>query len=463
MKYRLLNMTSFISLGILATVGCVSVPDRPVMDNGWNDKPQLLELERTVDSKKGLPVLTEQSSLSDYLAYAALNNPGLESAFNRWKAAIERIPQVTSLPDPKFSYTYFIEELETRTGPQRQRFGLAQMFPWFGTLELRGDVAVELANVEKERYEAEKLSLFYRVKDAYYEYYYLSREIAVTKEMFDLLTYLETVARTRYAVGSASNQDVIKAQVELGKLEDRLNTLRDFRVPLAARLNAALNRPEQTPLPWPDSIPLDRVEFTDAQVMDWLAQHNPDLKAIDYLMAKEEKSVKLAEKDFYPDFTFGINYMETGDARMPNTRGSSDDPVAVMLSIDVPIWRQKYRAGMLEAKARYDAAELQRHDKENMLKSQAEMVLYRFRDAERKINLYHDTLIPKANQSLNVAQQTFAAGKLSFLDVLDAERTLLEFKLAYERAFADRAQRLAELEMIVGRELPGKSATKGGQ
>ena len=117
-----------------------------------------------------LPELTENSELSDYLAYSALNNPGLEAAFNRWKAALNRVPQVRSLPDPRFNYKYFIEEVETRVGPQRQSFGISQLFPWFGKLDLRGDVAAQAANSARQKYQAAKLKLFFEVTDVYYAY-----------------------------------------------------------------------------------------------------------------------------------------------------------------------------------------------------------------------------------------------------------------------------------------------------
>ncbi|MDY0040341.1 MAG: TolC family protein, partial [Desulforhabdus sp.] len=86
-------------------------------------------------SVEHLPELNEQSGLNDYLAYAALNNAGLKAAFLRWQAALEKIPQVTALPDPRFSYGYYIQSVETRVGPQNNRFGLLQTFPWFGKLE----------------------------------------------------------------------------------------------------------------------------------------------------------------------------------------------------------------------------------------------------------------------------------------------------------------------------------------
>jgi outer membrane protein TolC len=85
------------------------------------------------------------------------------------------------------------------------------------------------------------------------------------------------------------------------------------------------------------------------------------------------------------------------------------------------------------------------------------MALYRYRDAERKINLYGDTLIPQINQSLNVAQQSYEAGETDFLDLIDAQRQLLTFQLEYERAQVDREQRLAEIEKLVAHSLPSTS------
>jgi len=110
--------------------------------------------------EENIPEFTESSVLTDYLTYAALKNPGLKAAFLRWKAALEKIPEVKSLPDPRFTYGYFIRNVETRVGPQRHKFGLAQTFPWFGKLKLKGNAAWETARAEKERYEAAKLKLF---------------------------------------------------------------------------------------------------------------------------------------------------------------------------------------------------------------------------------------------------------------------------------------------------------------
>jgi outer membrane protein TolC len=113
----------------------------------------------------------------------------------------------------------------------------------------------------------------------------------------------------------------------------------------------------------------------------------------------------------------------------------------------------KYRSGVREARSRQEAARQARHQRENTLEAELKLALYRYRDAERKLGLYRRTLGPLAQSALHVARQAWEAGEVEFVELIDAQRLLLEFQLEAERAAADRAQRLAEIEMMVGREV----------
>jgi outer membrane protein TolC len=465
MRMELASRFIKLSIVISLIIGCASAREK----HARSELRQVEKTRYTITENDGsippaLPQLTEDPTLADYLEYAALNNPGLEAAFNRWKAALQKVPQARALDDPTFKYAYFIKEVETRAGPQRHKFELSQMFPWFGKLSAKGNIALEAANKEKEQYEAEKLKLFFEVKDAYYEYYYLSRAITTTEEHKRLILYLENVARTNYSAGITSYGDLIKAQVELGKIEDRLLTLRDLRDPIVAKLNEALNRPFNHSLPYPKIIPEERSVINDDQMIVWLRENNPELKSIDFSIAREQAAIDLAKKNYFPDLTLGVEYINTNPAleapanpvtgESPRVKDDGKDPVIAKFAVNLPIWYNKYSAGEKEARLRHLAALKDRSDRENSLIADLKMELYNFRDAERKIDLYRDTLIPKAKQSFNVIQKAFTTGKTDFLDVVDAERTLLEFQLSYERALANRAQRLARLEMLIGQEIP---------
>lgn len=406
-----------------------------------------------------LPELEASSTLGDYLLYAAHHNPGLEAAFNRWQAALERVPQAKALPNPQFSYTYMFQGVETRVGPQKDRYSLSQRVPWFGTLGLREAVADEAAKSAYEEFEAAKLRLFYQVKDAFYEYYFLARSIAITEENLRLLKHFESVAQAQYKAG-APVAGVIKAQVELGKLDDRLRSLKDMREPIVARLNAALNRSYEAALPWPKEAPRHEASFSNEEIFEVLQSANPELKALAHAVTREEDAIRLARKASFPDVMLGVDYIFVGDALNPNTPDSGKDAIMGMVALDLPIWRGKNRADVEEARRRRDAASQTLEDTENQVEAHLKMVLYRFRDAERKINLYGSTLIPQAEQGLNVTEEAYRAGKVDFLSLIDAERLFLEFQLAHERALADREQRLAEVEMLVGVPLSHHKQTK---
>ncbi len=448
-RIQLLISTVFI---IIIYSGCAATQGRDSLERYKELKSISVADAAGVNDGAAPGELNEHSTLPDYLVYAALHNPGLEAAFDRWKAVLEKIPQVRSLPDPRFTYAYYIENVETKVGPQRHKIDLSQAFPWFGKLDLRGDIALEEANIQKQTYEKIKLSLFYQVKVAYYDYYFLSRSIRITGENLKLLSYFENVARTQYESGKATNADVIKAQVELGKLEERLLSLQDLREPIMARLNAVLNRPADSQLPWPASIQIYDITLADEEIIRQALENNPDLKAIDVEVEKETKVINLAKKQFYPDMMIGLSYIETGHSSMPGIADSGNDPIMTMFSINLPLWRDKYRAGVREAELRQKSVFKERENQKNVLIAEMKTTLYNLHDSGRKIMLYRDSLIPKARQSLNVTQTAFESGKKDFLSLIDAQRSLLELELAYERALTNCARYLAQVEMLVGKD-----------
>jgi cobalt-zinc-cadmium efflux system outer membrane protein len=151
-----------------------------------------------------------------------------------------------------------------------------------------------------------------------------------------------------------------------------------------------------------------------------------------------------------------VDYVQTDEARMAGASDSGKDAVMAMVSVNLPIWYGKYRAAEREARRRKAAAEKDREDTGKRLEADLELALYHFRDAQRKIDLYGDTLVPKAEQSLKAVLQEFEAGSTGFISLIDAQRLLLEFQLAHQRAQADRGQRLAEIEMLTGQEIDGR-------
>ncbi len=399
--------------------------------------------------------LPDNPTLADYLAFAAANSPDLEAAFSHWRAETAKAGGSGYLPDPRFTYAYYIERVETRVGPQKQSLSLAQMFPWFGKLDLEKTAAEKAAEAAWHRYEAKKLALFYRVKSAYNEYYYLARAIETVEAQLDLLRQAEAVGRKSYEAGAASYGDVLKAQVEMARLEDRLSALRDLRGPLVAALNAALDRPVDAALPWPGQLNVAAITADEKEVLSVLEETNPELRALSSEAEMRAAMVEMEHKKFFPDLTASVTYIDTGGAVMPGTRESGKDPVIAAVSVNIPLYRRKYRSGEQAAREMRTAVLKQRAARANDLASRVTGAFYHYRDAGRKEDLYATALIPKARQAYEATLASFAAGSARFVDLVDIQRYWLELEVSLHRSRADRATRLAELEMLAGRELVG--------
>ena len=457
-------------VGLLA--GCSSPFDQPHDLTRSLDKTLPRGVERTPPSafrassgsaEADAPSLTPDASPDAYVRFALFHSPEVEAAYQRWRAAAERLPQVGALPDPRLSFGFFLDEVETRTGPQRARVGVSQTFPWPGRLGNREDAASKAAAAAWRRFEAARLSVTERVVTTLHDLASLDARIAITEENLELLRSFERVVRGRYRVGTGSHPELIRVQVELGQLEDRLAQLRTMRPAYAAELNAALNRPSGHDVPTLGTLP-GRVASVDAEGLAEIARRsNPELLALDERMEEQRLLSEVARQEGLPDLTVGVDYFVTDDAINSSIPGSGDDPILLNFGINVPLWREKYDAGVREALARRLAVAGDRADQANRIAAGIHRAWFEHTDADRRVRLFEDTLIPKAEESLRASLAGFRAGETSFLDLLDTERTLLEFAIAVERARADRGKALARLNTLVGEPVPTDAAEPEAQ
>lgn len=395
-------------------------------------------------------------TLEDFLRVAATNNAGLKSSFERWRISTAAVPQAKALADPRFTYGYFIEEVETRTGPQKQRFGLSQTFPWFGTIEARTDAASAAAQAAYKRYEADKLKLFRQVKNGFYEYRYLYEAIEIARQNLELLKHFEQVAQARYRTAAASHPDMIRAQIELAMLEDHLTELESMRTPIISGLNALLNRPMEAPLGRPQRTDTALIDVDAEQIAGLIAERNPEIAALQKDIQSARHRVRLSQKRYLPDVTLGVDWIQTDEARMDGVSGSGRDPIIAMVSFNIPLWGDSYRAGEQQARASMRSARQKKEQMQLDLSAQAAEVLYRIAETRRKAALYENTLIPKGKEMVEVSESSYRAGGVDFLNLIDAQRKLLTFEVTYQRILTDHLQALAQLEILTGGPIPQK-------
>lgn len=382
--------------------------------------------------------------------HAALHNPALKAAFFRWKAALEALAPAGALPDPRFSFGYYIQAVETRVGPQEAMAGIAQTFPWFGKLGLQRGIAAEAAVAAGARFENQRRQLFYEVDRAYAEYWYLRQAAAVLRENLELVGSLEAVALVKYRSGKARHSDLMDVQIEAARLQDRLGSLEVQQRHLRTRLNTLLSRPADAPLALPEALPEDTLRIGLDTLSAWLQRSHPELAASRAESERERLKIRLARKAYFPDITLGVDYMKTGNALMPGTPDNSKDPLIARLSLNLPLWRGAY-AGQVKAAEAAEANQRQlRQSLENDLLARLEVAYYSYRDNARQERLYRGTLLPRAEDAYGVLEALFATGEAPFSELIASYQRQLEFSLNLQRIRADRFIRLAELGYLGG-------------
>ena len=386
--------------------------------------------------------------LHDYIAVALKRSPRLSLARSRYAAAAERASRAGGLPDPVVSYGHYFREVETRVGPQRERYGLRQHLPLFGKLSLRRKAAEARADAERERLRAVELAVVVDVTRAYADCAYLAKAAGITSERLSLLSSLERVVRSLYASGEASYSDLMSAQVSVARVENELETLEDEQIAASARLAAAVgSRPDRTLMALPVIPDAVVPELTGASSTE--LTFNPELGALDFEAEASRLERGLAVRGYLPDLTLGFDYIVTDEAAM-DVGDSGKDPFVGVASINLPLWLGQNASRVREADERLNAAERARENKANVLLAELESALAGARGLQRRERLYDERLIPAALQSVAASEASYRAGETDFDALIRAHETALEFQLSRARVRADLLTSAADIGRLTG-------------
>lgn len=398
-----------------------------------------------------------ERTLSAYLEQALNANPGLQASGNRYRAALERVPQASALPDPMIQASYFVESVQTRSGPQENAVMLKQKLPWFGKLRNRERAASAEAEALWQAFRNHQLTLVRRVGTGFYEYAYLESAIRLTVENLDLLKGLEPTVEARVRTGGDLN-NLLRLKVEIGKLDDRLQSLNQSRDIRSAALRRDLALPGGDPLPWPDwEIPESASPDPETMLETMLSTH-PELQMLERKLDRAEVRGKLARLEGYPDITLGVQYMQIGEP--PGAMATVDpgeDAWGVTAALNLPVWAGKNRAVREEAWEREEEAAQELEDRRHALRSELTAALSRLQDAQRRLDLYDDELLDLARQAVENSRVSYEGGQTGLLEVIDSERSLLELQLQYRRAASDAWRQRLILQTLTDVPLQGEN------
>ena len=398
-------------------------------------------------------------TLRRYIGEALENNPSIDESLARYRAALEKIPQVDALPDPMFGFVQAIRSVETRVGPQNNALTLSQRFPWFGKLDLRGKVALQAALAMHQTYRARQREVIARTKRAYYELAYIDAAIGISREEQSLLEHYEELAETRYATGQGLQQAVIKIQAEITRVLNRLDILEQQRVSVEASLNTLMDRPPEASLPAVGQPAVPNVD-TDLQALYELGLENrQELLATERRIERSERTIDLAKKNYWPDFFVGVGFMNVGDRSDPPgiavpPLDNGKNALSISAGISLPIYRDKYDAAVREAGESLHAERSRYASVRNEMEFSIRDEVVRIQTLSDQIRLFERALIPQSEEALSSTESAYETGQLGVLDLLDSERVLLNVRLANARYHSDLLIALARLERAIGTRFP---------
>ncbi len=444
-------------------------------------------------------------SLTKYLEIAAKNNPAVLQKFSEYRAALQKIPQAGSLPDPELTLGVLLKPMELVNGNQVADFRLMQMFPWFGVLKNAKDEMSLMANAKFELFRDAKLQVYYDVQRTWNELYKIQKEIIISEKNIEILKMIERLALVKFKTGSAETSvnsssgepvspissgssagmqtmspaqgntasagsvrpsmqsgamgtssgssglvDVFSVQIESGDLEDNIALLKNQKTTVMAQFNAYLNRPSLSPVFTYENMTPDSLELSLVAIPDSILLNNPMLSMLDFERQSFEARERMVAKMGYPMVGLGLDYTLISKTQypmgMPSMNGK--DMIMPMVVLTIPVYRKKYNAMKEEAGLLKTAASQNYQATSNSLQVEYYQAVQSYEEARRRIKLYENQY-QLSSKSFDLVLKGFSSSSSSLSDVLRARQQTLSYELKKVEAVTDLNNAIALLKRLM--------------
>ena len=389
----------------------------------------------------------EPLPLQPLIDEALKNSPEIRAAESRAAASQFKIPQAKSLPDPMVMFGYQNEgtnKITFNEMPDSQfMFSASQMFPFPGKRALKGEMAARDAESQAASYRAAQLKTVSRVKELYYDLFLSYKNLDLIKDRVALFSRLEDAALARYSSGTGMQQDVLMAQTEKYMLLEKEEMFRQKIQSTEAMLNTVVGRDVNAPLGRPEEPEYTPFGREMSELLAVAFDRSPEIKSREKMVAAAEAKIRMAKKEYYPDFTLTGNY---------GLRGREfPDMWSFTTAINIPLYyKTKQKQAVHEAEASLTEARSELEAAKLMLSSGIRDNYSMLKAAERLMELYQHGLIPKTYQDFEAVLAGYTTGKSDALTVISRLRAIIEFENSYWVQIAEKEKAKARIEALTG-------------
>jgi len=449
----------------------------------------------------------QPDSLFNYLKTAAKSNPTVLQKFAEYQAALQKIPQVGSLPDPELNVGVFLSPMELLGGKQVADIRLMQMFPWFGVLKNAKDEMSLMAKAKYEVFSDAKLQVFYDVQRTWYELHKVKQNIRILEKNIELLHTIERLAIVRFKAvptgngatsanritspsstqgsssgssgmnsmggnggntpGAASNlasspmpggpmgsstsssglTDVYRIQIEIGDLQNNIELLKSQLKTITAQFNSYLNRSPDFVVAIPDTLTAVDFQPSLSVLTDSSLIKNPMLGMLQFEQQSLEARKQMVTRMGYPMIGLGLNYSLINKSDMSTSAMNGNDMIMPMITVTLPIYRKKYKAMQAEADFLKSANAQNYKATFNSLQTEYYQAVQLYQDAQRRVKLYADQY-QLASKSLDIMLKSFASSGTDLTDILRVRQQTLDYEYRQIEAVVDYNTAIAWLKKL---------------
>ena len=394
------------------------------------------------------PASADDLRLQDLIQEALKNSPEILASEARARAARHRVPQAGSLSDPMFMFGYQNEGWERYTfgkEPDAQwMFSASQMFPFPGKRSLKEEMASQDAQGVSIFHEAVKLKTIARIRELYFDLFLAYKTIDLIRERVSLFSRIEDAALARYSAGMGMQVEVLMAQTEKYMLLEKEEMQKQKVQSFEAMLNTTVGRNVNSPLGRPAEQALSLQARSLEELLAMAYDHSPEIRIKQRMVAAAEARVRMAEKEYYPDFTLAGSYFTRGG-------GQFMDMWSLTTTINIPLYyRTKQRQGVLEAEAMLAEAKRELEAARLMTASTIRDIYSMYATSERLMNLYKNGLMPKTYQDFESVLAAYMTGKTEALTVISRLKTLIDFETLYWVQVTEHEKAMARFEAMTG-------------
>ncbi len=387
-------------------------------------------------------------TLNEYLLIASKNNPEVKSAYAKFEAALQKSPQVSSLPDPTLTVSAFGRMIETRIGSQEARFSFMQMFPWFGTLAAKENAANLMAEALFQNYADTKNEVVFNVKKVYAEMFELQQIIMLEQENLEILNSYKKLALSKFENGKGAMVDVVRIDIKRNESTTNIQILKNRMEPLQVTFNSLLNRDGNAEIQYPTELP--KATITVLVKTDSLFNNNPKLVQLDRQKEAFEAQKIVAIKEGYPKIGLGLDYSIIAKRDVPDLAMNGQDAIMPMLSVTLPIFRKKYKAAEKEAEYMITATEEKKVAVTNSLITSYSSAQYDVSKSTDLLNLF-ETQVKSTKQAIALLIAAYSNSGSDFIEILRMNQDVLMYEKATAAEVKNQFTAQAKLDYLLSK------------